>query len=163
MSENKPPELIATAPFQTFTLQKRPTKIEVYFKQTNRVKSILEQLSESKTSLNASFILEFSNIKGTEIAPLIDVYLNATEVENAENILLDQMALYGLKSYSSKNNNDESHGLSEVWEVGDALKKARNKNNWSNEQFTLTLAAPKLASDLSLTVERISLFYCGNV
>jgi hypothetical protein len=117
--------------------------------------SILMQFTSDGPNPGKNLSLHFENLRGNDLLPVIDVYLNLGQGEapNDKNYA-GSMALYGLGE------NSDGPGLHEIFDVSGVFLKVRSQSNWSEKQFTLTLIPnSSLPNDAILTIGSITLYF----
>ena len=136
-----------------------PTTVRVPFTENLSAQEVLNQLV-SRSAPAPQLSLRLKHIRGFDVFPIIDVYLNAENGPYPESLLLGSLALYGLRNSSVPGPSHPGVGMHEAWEVGEAFNRANRLHNWSDRYFTLTFdSALPFPEGTELTVEGIELYW----
>jgi hypothetical protein len=152
MSTYRTSQLIASTS-SSFQLRNDSRTIVVDFKKGYNIDSLLKQLhsGDSKKSLS----LHLQHIKGSEVLPPIDVYLNLEHGnEPNDSNYVGSMGLYGLPESSEH----DGSGQDKIFNVGPVFSRVRDQRNWSDKQFKLTLF-PVSPLPGPVTIGRVALYY----
>ena len=151
MSTYRTSQLIASTS-SSFQLRNDSRTIVVDFKKEYNIDSLLKQLHSGS---NKSLSLHLQHIKGSDVLPPIDVYLNLEQGnEPNDSNYVGSMGLYGLPE-SSENGGT---GQDKIFNVGPVFSRVRAQRNWSGKQFKLTLL-PISPLPGPITIGRVALYY----
>jgi hypothetical protein len=153
-------QLIASTSI-SFLLKNDSRTIVIDFMNNFDIDSLLMQLHSDGFHSDKNLSLHFDNIKGNDLLPVIDIYLNL-EQENRpkENNFVGSMALYGLGESSVKTHEHDGAGQHRVFDVGQVFNKVRSQSNWDKKQFSVTLIPyHSLPVEATLTIGRVALYF----
>ena len=135
--------------------------IVVGFMDDCNIDSLLKQLSSNGSHSGKNLSLRFENLKGNDLLPVIDIYLNL-EQENTpkEKNYVGSMGLYGLAESSIESPGHDGSGQHRIFDVGQVFNSVCTQANWSEKQFKLTLMPyNSLSTDATLAIGRILLYF----
>lgn len=139
MSAYRSSQLIASAHVD-FSLKNDARTITIDFRDDSATKAILQQLHSPDFLSRFNLSLHFENLKGNDVLPVIDVYLNLeNEFLPEETNYVGSMALYGIVESSTASAEHDGSGQHRIFNAGQAFVNAYNQSNWSEKQFKLTL------------------------
>jgi hypothetical protein len=153
-------KLIASASVN-FSLKNDSGTIVIDFINNCDIDSLLMELSSDDFDLGNCLSLHFENLKGNDLLPVVDVYLNLYDecVPNEKNYV-GAMALYGLSESSTESHEHDGSGQHRVFDVSQVFSTVCSQCNWSKKHFKLTLVPyHSLQIDASLTIGRIALYF----
>jgi tyrosinase len=145
----------------SFSLKNNSQTVAVTFLENWNIETLLLQIDSQSSGSAKNLSLHFENIRGNDLLPVIDVYLNL-ERENMpeENNYVGSMGLYGLGESSTPSQEHDGAGQERLFDVGAVFARVHSQSNWSNKQFNLTLIPNhSLMADAILTIERITLYF----
>lgn len=138
------------------TLHSGPSTVEVPFTNSPAAQTVLSQIAGFSQVPKLS--LRMLHIRGFDVFPLINVYLNAEKNPFDEALLIGSLALYGIRGSSTADSKSSGAGLNESWDVTGVFKTAIQQKNWSYRSFTLTFVPQHpFPEHAELSFERIEL------
>ncbi|TWJ03199.1 hypothetical protein JN11_00736 [Mucilaginibacter frigoritolerans] len=155
MSTYRISQLIAST--DNFSWKGDVQTIVIDFVNHNDIDESLSQFRSTGFNSGHSLSLLFENMRGNDLVPVIDIYLNLDQEDKSEEKnYVGSMALYGLGESSA----NDGAGQDRVFDVGEVFSQLHNQPNWSDSQFKLTLIPSRSPNkDALLTIERIALYY----
>jgi hypothetical protein len=131
--------------------------ITISFVNHNDIDESLSQFRSVGFNSGHSLSLLFENMRGNDLIPVIDIYLNLDKEDKPEEEnYVGSMALYGLGESSA----NDGYGQDRVFDVGEIFSKVNKQANWSDSRFKLTLIPDRSSTkDADLTIGRIALYY----
>jgi hypothetical protein len=107
------------------------------------------------------FSLHFENLRGNDLLPVIDVYMNLEDERAPEDKnYVGSMALYGLSDSSANSKAPHGPGQHRVFDVGQVFRNVSSQSNWSKKQFSLTLIPYRsLPPNAILTIGLITVYF----
>lgn len=154
--KNQTPELLALLESSDIRFTNFPLTIQVPFLDAHPIRKSLQKLENSE--LKSSILsLQLLHIRGEDVFPVIDVYLNVAESYSPE-LYLGSLALFGLRKSSDPNAEQGGIGLHEIMDVTNVFMRAKQENNWSYSSFTLSFVSRSpVAENSFFYIERIKL------
>lgn len=125
------------------------------------IDSILMQIRLDNIVSGKTLSLHFENLRGNDVLPVIDVYLNLEQESTPrEKNYIGSLGLYGLPESSTDSSELYGSGQHRVFDVSRVFNKVRNQSNWSKKNFGVTLISNNLLPiNAALTIGRISLYF----
>ncbi|WP_343604842.1 tyrosinase family protein [Fluviicola sp.] len=116
---------------------------------------LLERAGDKK-----HILLRFENIKGTGIAPVYSVYINASDKDgNKQANYAGSIALFGLERASTSDKHHSGSGLNEQLDVTDLIAHLRTLPNWDEKKLDISIKPDREVGDkVTVSIGRISLY-----
>jgi hypothetical protein len=145
----------------SFALKNDSSTIAIDFMNDYDIDPLLLQLHSDGFHSGKLLSLHFENLRGNDLLPVIDIYLNLDEENKPkETNYVGSMALYGLGESSTVSHKHDGYGQDRIFDAGKVFSKVRRQTNWSKKKFNLTLISNHpLPADATLVIGRIALYY----
>lgn len=153
-------QLIASAG-SSFVFTNESRSIVLHFIKQFDVSEVLRKIRTNIPHPGNSLTLHFENIKGSDVYPVIDIYMNLEKEDSPSAAkYVGSMALFGVKQSSAVSGNKEGAGQHRVWDADEVMKRVSSQPDWSNDHFRLTLIPNGvLRKDSKLLISKIALYY----
>lgn len=105
-------------------------------------------------------LLRFENIKGTGVAPVYSVYLNAPDKDGSQHSnYAGSIALFGLERASISDKHHSGSGLNEQLDVTDLINHLRTLPDWDEKKLNISIKPDREVDEkVSISIGRISLY-----
>ncbi len=135
--------------------------IAVDFAKNCDIQAVLNKLGSNNSKGAHKLSLHFDKLVGNDLLPIIDIYLNLENTNQAnEKNHIGAMAMYGLGESSMPLSENKGAGQHRVFDAGMAFVNASHQPNWSNKQFWLTLIPYQLIpTQAKLNIGQIALYF----
>jgi hypothetical protein len=140
-------------------INSKSTTIVLRFADGVDIDQIVNSINSGTSGNGLSLI--FEKIKGYNIFPNVEVYLNLEKDDVPdEKSYVGSISLYGLKQSSAKSQGQAGSGHDKVFDVSKAFINFQGRPNWSTKVFRVSLVSSRpLPEKANLNIERVVLYY----